>query len=168
MLPQQSSKPVRVCLDCYDSLSQTKNEQVCIGVIVTSNDCIEKQQNIVSPISQNKSILNPKSNNNSTVDSSGDDDSDDDEDPKETHDEVSERSMYFIHRKSRNPRTTFQAFRSCSSLSTRILKCTPLHEHVKNHIIYTPCVFVVHRVHVVPVATVSKSLHGHLTHNRML
>lgn len=28
LLPQQSTKPLRVCLDCYDSLSQTKNEGV--------------------------------------------------------------------------------------------------------------------------------------------
>lgn len=28
LLAQQSTKPVRVCLECYDSLSQTKNEQV--------------------------------------------------------------------------------------------------------------------------------------------
>lgn len=28
LLAQQSTKPVRVCLDCYDSLSQSKNEQV--------------------------------------------------------------------------------------------------------------------------------------------
>lgn len=28
LLPQQSTKPVRVCLNCYDSLSHTKTEQV--------------------------------------------------------------------------------------------------------------------------------------------
>lgn len=26
LLPQQSTKPLRVCLDCYDSLSRSKNE----------------------------------------------------------------------------------------------------------------------------------------------
>lgn len=34
LLPSQSTKPVRVCLQCYDSLSQSKNEQVmiCAGI----------------------------------------------------------------------------------------------------------------------------------------
>jgi len=63
LLPQQSSKAVRVCLDCYDSLSQSKNEQI------------------------KASTGNPKSNNNTTADSSGEDDSDDEEEQKEAHDE---------------------------------------------------------------------------------
>lgn len=63
LLPQQSSKPVRVCLDCYDSLSQSKNEQI------------------------KATTGNPKSNNNTTADSSGEDDSDDEEEHKEAHDE---------------------------------------------------------------------------------
>ncbi|XP_037915800.1 pleckstrin homology domain-containing family F member 1 homolog isoform X2 [Hermetia illucens] len=62
LLPQQSSKPVRVCLGCYDALSHAKTEQAKSVVAI------------------------PKSNNN-TADSSGDDDSDDEEDQKETHDE---------------------------------------------------------------------------------
>lgn len=66
LLPQQSSKPVRVCLDCYDSLSQTKTEQT------------------------KSSVGNTKSNNNtSTMDSSAEDSDDEDtnDEPKETHDE---------------------------------------------------------------------------------
>lgn len=84
LLPQQSSKPVRVCLDCYDSLSQTKNEQVCLFAIAM---CVTSTY--LAFILQNKSNLSPKSNNNPALDSSAEEDSDDDEDPKETHDEVS-------------------------------------------------------------------------------
>lgn len=89
MLPQQSSKPVRVCLDCYDSLSQTKTEQV--GVSGTKNLNILYVYLLINVLRlQTKTGVNPKSNNNTTAaDSSGEDDSDDDEEPKETHDEVS-------------------------------------------------------------------------------
>ncbi|XP_055680153.1 pleckstrin homology domain-containing family F member 1 homolog isoform X2 [Lutzomyia longipalpis] len=72
LLAHQSSKPVRVCLDCYDSLSNAKTEQ--------------RKNTVVAPNSATNSAPNAKSNNN-TQDSSAEDDSDDDEEQKETHDE---------------------------------------------------------------------------------
>ncbi|XP_053694720.1 pleckstrin homology domain-containing family F member 1 homolog isoform X1 [Sabethes cyaneus] len=61
LLPGQSTKPLRVCLDCYDSLSSMKREE-------------------------NKGI---NSNNNkptvTSPESSGDDDSDEEEESKEAH-----------------------------------------------------------------------------------
>lgn len=95
LLPQQSSKPVRVCLNCYDSLSQTKNEQVNKQHRASSAETanvivIDFNTNLLFACSQAKtSTGNSKSNNNTTAESSGEDDSDDDEEQKETHDEVS-------------------------------------------------------------------------------
>lgn len=91
LLPSQSTKPVRVCLDCYDSLSQSKNEQVkfCEN---QSNFGRQILFNWITALNQTKTGTgNAKSNNNTaTADSSAEDDSDDEEEQKEAHDEVSQ------------------------------------------------------------------------------
>lgn len=88
LLPQQSTKPVRVCLDCYDSLSQSKNEQVNLVEPSFAAAWLSYHFGVLCIFPQTKSSTGNKSNNN--ADSSGEDDSDDEEEPpKETHDEVS-------------------------------------------------------------------------------
>lgn len=156
LLPQQSSKPVRVCLDCYDSLSQTKNEQVCLFAIAM---CVTSTY--LALILQNKSNLNPKSNNNPALDSSAEEDSDDDEDPKETHDEVS----------APPPRRTKCAGQMpcpemCRSLSLSLYLTTdPYNSHITNNS-RTPPHSHCPIARALAAATVSKSLHAHLTSDR--
>lgn len=96
LLPSQSTKPVRVCLDCYDSLSQSKNEQVTLS---PQNPNTRSNQFVnfvaLNPIQTKTGTDNAKSNNNTTAaaDSSAEDDSDDEEEQKEAHDEVSRNRM---------------------------------------------------------------------------
>lgn len=87
LLSQQASKPVRVCLDCYDSLSQSKHQQVRAPT-PTKYVFVHNIMFYSFVVYQNKperSNITPGTN-----DSSGEDDSDDEEENKETHDEVSE------------------------------------------------------------------------------
>lgn len=84
LLPQQSNKPVRVCLGCYDKLNKEKMDKTTtnIGNIINSNT--------VGNITGGNNINTVgELSKNSTIESSGDDDSDDDDDnnTKQTYDE---------------------------------------------------------------------------------
>nr|CAD7439869.1 unnamed protein product [Timema bartmani] len=75
MLPNQSSKPLRVCLNCYDTLSRAK-----------------AQQNDVSSPNDNNSFNKDLKERGGSGESSGEDDSDEDDDTNKlnqesTHDE---------------------------------------------------------------------------------
>uniref|UniRef100_A0A1B6HET3 FYVE-type domain-containing protein n=3 Tax=Homalodisca TaxID=139475 RepID=A0A1B6HET3_9HEMI len=74
LLPNQSSKPLRVCLNCYDTLSRAKAQQ-------NSNDN-----------SLNKSDMKERSG---SADSSGEEDSDEEEDRSMTNDTAPDQPMFY-------------------------------------------------------------------------
>ncbi|CAG2060156.1 unnamed protein product, partial [Timema podura] len=70
MLPNQSSKPLRVCLNCYDTLSRAK-----------------AQQNDVSSPNDNNSFNKDLKERGGSGESSGEDDSDEDDDTNKLNQE---------------------------------------------------------------------------------
>jgi len=88
LLPQQSNKPVRVCLGCFDQLNKHKMDQSTNKTTLTSNQA-NNNTTISKPCGDSVDIINKSISGGAGNESSPDDDSDDEgEDAKQqTYDE---------------------------------------------------------------------------------
>lgn len=85
LLPQQSSKAVRVCLDCFDSLSQSKTEKVSKGCWTDYGGKINTFDSQLQTKESDGTSGAETANNTADPDSSADDSDDDQDQSKDAH-----------------------------------------------------------------------------------